>query len=393
MRITPELRELVIERMDLPPEAHDNALRWALARAFTNDLISIDEVYAALGLKNPADKQIIDDYLGRIDKAVEATLTRESKMPKPIGQPMTNPSGLTPYKLFGGAVPGQDVGSGGPRVKMANELFSTAKGAGRHDTTGLPVQYRGQNVDAPSQFDLAMAGAFIKAIAKKQGLSVNLTDTDKALWDWMCNECTWTGDLHGTWDPQISPSRAKAALLDDNTSGGLSIVPTVFDDLVITFPLLSGELFPYVQIVDLQRGQVVATGSISNPTATWGTAEGTPMTPVDCTAIVAGISTTIHPVSVAMEFGKDFLSDSPVAVGELLGGQLNQIHAAELDGVVAGGDGTSQPQGLANASGVTTVNSTNSLDGPVTYSDMESLAFAVAKQYRRRAGAVSCATT
>ena len=44
-------------------------------------------------------------------------------------------------------------------------------------------------------------------------------------------------------------------ILDDATSGGTYVIPTFFDSMLITYPLLSGELFPYVTVVDMPKGK------------------------------------------------------------------------------------------------------------------------------------------
>lgn len=59
-----------------------------------------------------------------------------------------------------------------------------------------------------------------------------------------------------------SPSRSEVfgsvrvkAVLDDSSLGGLEIAPVVIDQNIVTFPLLSGQLYPFVDVVHIPRGR------------------------------------------------------------------------------------------------------------------------------------------
>ena len=54
----------------------------------------------------------------------------------------------------------------------------------------------------------------------------------------------------------------------------------------------------------------------------------------------------------------------------------------ELDRVIVDGNGTTEPQGITNASGIVDINATNPTTGPLTYDDALNLSFGIAKQYR-----------
>ncbi len=64
---------------------------------------------------------------------------------------------------------------------------------------------------------------------------------------------------------------------------------------------------------------------------------------------------------------------------------LGERGAAELDRVIAIGDGTTQPQGIFNTSGLINVNAALGSAGPLTVGDAEALVFAIGKQYRTAA--------
>jgi HK97 family phage major capsid protein len=121
----------------------------------------------------------------------------------------------------------------------------------------------------------------------------------------------------------------------------------------------------------------------------WGTAEGTEIAMFDTSALIAALSTSIFNVTAAIEVGRDHLADSPADVGRLLVQQTGQKLASELDRVVAAGNGTSEPTGIATASGTTTVHSANNTTGPALVADYSGLLFGIAKQYR--GAALRCA--
>jgi len=123
----------------------------------------------------------------------------------------------------------------------------------------------------------------------------------------------------------------------------------------------------------MPRGKLINTASIANPTMTWNIAEGTPVPLFDCTNFVKQITGTVFPVSCMITVGRDLLQDSIVNLAVELANVMGNSVKHELDRVVAVGDGTTQPQGLFTASGLTVVSSDNSTPGPPTVADMERL--------------------
>ena len=171
-------------------------------------------------------------------------------------------------------------------------------------------------------------------------------------------------------------------MIDDATSGGIEVVPVEFDNDLVSFPLLNGELFPQVDLKPVPRGRRVESASIDTPTLAWGGGDDTQVSLFSTASMVDAIDTTIFTVDAAVEVGRDFLADSPVAVGETLNALLGERLRAELDLVIANGNGTTQPEGIFVKSGVSSVASDNGAGGPPTVDDYESLMFAVGKQYR-----------
>lgn len=278
------------------------------------------------------------------------------------------------------------------RVKAPSERYLTTKSIAKHAKTGEPVTLAGTPVYSPSQLELAQIGVFWKACCNanaqylgKYGLAApEITEHDEQLLKEMAACGLWRGTtISGRHsDGETLANLGCKALLNDVTSGGASLVPAAFDEMLVTFPLLHSELLPLIDLRATNRDEV-NTASIGNPSVTWGVADGSAMTPFTTDNLVGPISAAVENVTCAMEIGRDILIDSPVDIGAMLAENIGQAFAAELDDVIAtGSGGSSQPEGIFTASGTIAVDSENGSTGPWTMEDIESLLFAVPKQYR-----------
>jgi HK97 family phage major capsid protein len=309
-------------------------------------------------------------------------------------------------KMFTGNDRLKADGYGSVRVKEVVERFTDTKSALHHPTDSKHVHLRGQRVttgmdghdlDTLSERDKAVTGAWFKLMVNSAlgGRPVpqkwKMNEQDNQLVLWAIHNCKFTG-LIGYDEPRdeaksrISNRKLKdteiKAILDDSVSGGLEAAPIVFDDAFITTPLLFGELFPLVNLVNLPRGRRVEGFSIGNPTITSGTPEGTAIALFNTAGFIAAFDTTIYNAVGAMELGLDFQEDSPVGIADVVIQRYGDQFLAWLDEQVAIGDGTTEPQGVFNASGTTDVPSTNGASGPPTLADYEGLLFGVQKQFR-----------
>lgn len=267
------------------------------------------------------------------------------------------------------------------RVKRPSERYSTTKSVGRHVRSGAPVRYLGRDVELLSQLETAKAGAFFKYLGSRSGINVNLTEHERALLEEMIQKDSWCGKVGTEWQTGIQGDRVKA-LLNDATSGGREIAPEWFDDALVSYPLLHSEILPEVDLRDVPRSNSVEGAAVGNPSVTWGTAEGTAISLFNTANLVSELNTAIHPVAVAIEVGNDFLSDAAVNVGDMLLTNIGQRMLQELDRVIVAGNGTSEPQGIVNASGIVDITAENPTTGPLTYDDALNLSFGIAKQYR-----------
>lgn len=276
--------------------------------------------------------------------------------------------------------------SGSPNVKSEESKYSQKRWTGRHRKTGETViGFDGREVESPSELDKAKLGALVKHLAIRGGVNAMMADHEKALLYQMASDDVWVGELSGqNVEVMDGGSGRIKALLDDNTSGGLEIAPVAIDEQIVTFPLLSGELAPYVDLQNLARGRRVEGASISNVTINSGAGDAVETPLFDTTSMVDAIDSTVYNCDCTIVVGLDFASDTIIDIGRVLGDLIGSAQAAWLDEQCAIGDGTTEPEGLLTASGITTINTNNGNPGPATLSDFYSLYFGIAKQYRRK---------
>ena len=281
------------------------------------------------------------------------------------------------------------------RVKPVKEMYNTSKKDAcfpeytknglKHGYAGQQAVLAGRPMQHASEFEKAQLGSWLKwQLGRGQSAPAwtKMTDHDKDLFKWLVNE-----EEFYAIDSDDSVKRVKLSdrkdLLDDATSGALEIAPIVFDDMIMLTPVLNGELFPKVKVVNLARGRRVEGASMSNPTFTSGTAEGSAITPFDTTAYVAAIDTTIYPVVSAVKVGMDLEDDSPIGISDTLVMQFSEKMMEWLDNQIANGDGTTEMEGVFVASGTVAV-APALLNGPQTVGDYENLYFGITKPFRTR---------
>lgn len=299
------------------------------------------------------------------------------------------------------------------RVKEAAEQYSTSRMAAVYPTTvgkgstagrhhpwaGQPAQLDGRTLDRPSERDKAVSLAYMRFMAGKSARQgdlppwLRMSDHDRELVLYAAHNEKWSGTLRDRAGSEIIIERQTLSeyhiktLLDDSTSGGIEVSPVVFDDAIILTPVLYGELFPYVQVETLNKGRRVKSASMSNPSFTSGTAEGTAIQTFNTASFISAFDTPVYPAVSAMEFGLDFEEDAGTDVAGKVVEQYGFKALEWLDRVIAVGNGFNEPQGFYNATGATSVSSTHGAGGPFTVSDFEGLMFGVPKQFRGEGGA------
>jgi HK97 family phage major capsid protein len=302
--------------------------------------------------------------------------TVATKPTKPTGTKGAPTVGTKAAKLVNGA-----------RVKDASERLSTKKYGVKNPRTGNPLAWCNKPCETASEKDHAIIGVWFKNTLRKQGVPVHLSEFEKSLLAETVQKGRWVGQhpdgryFGGSDSSDFVPTTMVKALLDDTISGGIEITPYEFDSNVITFPLLSGELFPLVEVVPVTARRIKG-GTIQNPTLVWGVASGVALQPYNTAQLVAPLDTVVWPVGGALEIGNEMIADSPVNLGATITTLYGERLKAELDKVIMAGNGYNQPLGVTNTSGLVNVTSDNASGGPPTVSDYEGLIFSVAKQYR-----------
>lgn len=369
INVTPQLKEWLIKNFGASVDGADSYYRSKTEAAMQDGSLSVKD-YQSLtpGPSSAAINAVVD---GVVEKLTGAGAKGGS-----MNKALAFSGGPNPADVFGGGI----------RVKAGSEAYSTTKSIGKHVRTGLPVvNERGKQVELSSELERAKLGAWMKFLGARSGVpNVHLTEHDKSLVGEILEKDLFCGQYEGDWHTGI-PGLAIKTLLADATSGGLHVTPEWFDDMLVTFPLLHSELLPMVTIRPVPRGKTVEAASIGNPTVAWGTAEGTAIGLFNTDDLIDDIDTSIHPVTCAVEIGRDFLADAAADVGTALEEAVGQRMLAELDRIIATGSGVGEPTGIMTAAGLTAVTAENAAAGPPTVADYEALIFAVGKQYRNPA--------
>jgi HK97 family phage major capsid protein len=420
MKINDALRAAMTKRFGAPAGATDEQIKALVgAKVASGELDAQELVEMSKSADSPRDKLTslvqgevkaamtpVVEAIGALAESVKAiAIERTASAPenvqtKRFGTPATPPAAAL---RRGGA----------PDVKSVEKMYSTTKSAligpertkdgkvSHHPFAGRQVQHMGRSLDTISDLEKACTGAFIKQQVSSQMINpsalppgLRLTDHDRELLKYAAHELPWTGYLdgldHGTHevkDRKLTDFEVKA-LLDGDTSGGSAVVPIVYDQAIIETPLLYGQLFPLVDLVPLSQGRVIQSALFSNPTINSGPREGgSPSITVESAAgYITQIDTLIHDATGAFKIGRDFSEDTPIDVQEIVTRTFGYAFQAWLDMVIAVGNGSTQPLGVASATGLTSVSSSAGTNGPGTLGDLEAMIFGVPLEVRTAQG-------
>ncbi len=411
MKLTEAMKKWLVEHCDVKADASDDEFRKAAGTAIALGTLTMEKFAELQSEKDDKEanefKDKLDQIVGGLGKLSEAVSTKTDTTEEPKKatklDKMVAEQGGTPEE------PDREV-----RVKGAWEQYSTTKSAltfpshdkkGRkHPFAGRPVMdysQRGKPIDQPSDLDMAICGAYAKFMihtARRGGSRMlgyqALTDHEKGLLHHALDTYEWGGSTDGGNEADIrgklSPSMRKD-LIDDATSGGVEAAPIVFDDQVIQTPLLHGELFPLVNVVPLDRGRRVEGVETATVTGGWNGVDATAISLFNTASYVSAFDTTVYRWEGAFRIGLDFLSDTPIDFGAHVTAQYGERLLEDLDDVIAVGNGTTQPEGVQNKTGITTV----AWGGATSLGNYETLRFGVAKAEHRpnlMATAVFCGT-
>ncbi len=443
MNLTPVFKSWLIENCDVSKDATDDEFRKAAGDALVKGTLSPAKMIELS--KEPESKEA-NDLIGEVralntnisklvaagqeKKAEEgstatATATAGTKEPetKKVETKEKEPETKKPEKVTwlskmitrmgddGSTLMGDD----GARVKGPHERYddtkmsltypSTTKSGSPHPSAGRPVldfNERGRVMQTSSELDMAISGAFAKFLVScsQRGGSRNfgfqaLPQHDKELLCYAMENCLWSGSSDGSDFADIRSRKLvdleQKQLIDDAASGGLEAAPIIFDDQIIQRPLLHGELFPLVNVVPLDRGRRVEGVASGTVTGTWGGVDDTAIPLLNTAGYITAFDTTIFRWEGSIRIGLDFLGDTPIDFGQHITAQYGERLLEDLDDVIAVGNGTTQPEGIINHAGVTTV----AFGAATNLGNYETLRFGVAKNEHRAnvaGSAVFCGT-
>jgi HK97 family phage major capsid protein len=395
-------------------DVDDDTCKAAAAKALLADTLTADKLVELTRDPDGDKASSLEALLTKLnskldgDKSAAGAGSGSPAAPKPEGD--KGASYLE--KIFSGSQPDDSFSGDIIRVKGAHESYSKTKSALRyttHSRKGVPRPMAGtpilegdaesgtlRQVADASELDHAIAGAYFKFMLYKMNGNqaphqrLKMTDHEKDLLQYTLRNEKFGGTMFGgddgmgrgaveVYNRKLADLEVKA-LLDDSTSGGLEIAPIVFDDAIIQIPLLYGELFPMVNVVPITRGRRIEGGSIGTVTLTSGGADGTDIPLFSTASFIAAFDTTIFACNGAIEIGLDFMSDSPVDIGRMVTQQYGEVLLKWLDEQVAVGDGSTEPEGIMNASGTTSVAFSSAAPTVAKYL---SLLFGVDKAYKK----------
>ena len=424
MNLTTKLKGWLTENFGVSATASDDDCRKAAALALVEDKLSAAKLAELSADDGDSD---VDDIVGKaVDKALEPLLKALEQRVQPESKkedrsaalgtildsalsnahrdeppPKKDSTASRAARLFAGA----DV-----RVKSPIERYSSSKGVKcyamdcKHShLRGKPAMYAGSPIEDTSQAEKAIIGATFKWLLNQpanmgSGRALpqfKMTEHDEQLVAYAMHELPWSGLVRSRGDAtgidegglEIRDRKLmdfeRKALLDDSTSGGTEAVPLIFDSAIITTPVLYGELFPLVNVVPVARGRRIQGSTIANVTWTSGVAEGTSITAFNTAAMIGAFSNTMYNAVAAIEIGNDFQEDSPIDIATILVQKAGEEALKWLDNQIANGDGTTEPQGIFNASGTTDIgNPAGGAGAAPQVNDYEALYFGLVKEYR-----------
>jgi len=176
-----------------------------------------------------------------------------------------------------------------------------------------------------------------------------------------------------------SDEMVRKALSEGTDSAGGYLVPTEYRaELIKRLPELS-ELFPYVRKVPVisNSGEFPKLGT--DVAITWGRGENAAITETD--PVFTQLTWTARNMSAITYLSRELVSDANPGIVETITTLFSEAVAAERDKMIAIGDGSTQPEGIYSAAGLSSV----AVGGSLTYAKLVELKFALSRKYHRNA--------
>jgi HK97 family phage major capsid protein len=299
------------------------------------------------------------------------------------------------------------------RVKSAVEMFShnpqtlVYKNQGHAKLMGLggePILYGSQPINMATERTKAMSAVWMKL----QMFPESLNEREKGIVRYILNREKFfmpSDDALKTSARHLSESERhevlkghmefygmnKAAVVNDTGTGGQYATPEFFDMDMIVAPTLaaSENIAGYCNVIPVPRGAAAQNFVLGRPTiaaANETDTSGTPTAVFSPTGFITDHDTTFFRAAGFIELGRNFIEDAhPGLVAEI---QQQYLRSVRLwfNEQIMNGDGTTEPQGVKNASGTADITPSTPTTGPVTLSDVFRMLFGVNKAYREDGG-------
>lgn len=408
-QVTPKLKAYLVEKHGVSADATDEAVLKSVADLLVSGAIEISVIKSLTEADASGASErlqtMVSDTVNKALAPLVAQLGNLAQKPAETVAPVVPGSAEKALAAAAGA-----TGTSGVevRVKSVKEQFNDSRTAATWDKSanqyyakqfgGLQIDRNFEGlpytIDMPTEFTKALTGAVFKhkalAAMKASGAAIpahmQMKQVEIDLLNYAVHECRWIGGTkQHDYEGEKLTELDRKNILDDSLSGGLEAVPIEFDSAVILTPLLSGEVFPLVNVTNVSRRRIEAV-KIANLNLTWGTASGTGITPFNTDSLISSMDTNIYPLVAAIEMGEDFLADSPINIGSIVTNLYGEAFKKELDDTITYGNGTNRPEGVFIASGLATVSSAGGAGTDPQVGDYEGLIFGVGKQYLQEAG-------
>jgi len=407
MKITAALRSYLTEKHGMAVDASDDVAAAKAGEALATSELTLEKLTELSAEPKSAEDRLADMVGNAVSKAVDAAMEKA----KPVVAMSTVDESFNvndnlpkgdpdPNEVFKAAAD-HSAQNEHIRVKKASERYSGTKTVLKYDSQdkwnrkGNDVVFlergRERTIDDLSEQEWAKMSAWLMWSFRKAGLKGITEAVPSDMWEHfgqlvkeITHEDTFVGqfDAHDTKGGhyKLSDFQRKTVLDESGTSGGGNAVPEWFDTAIIRTPLLHGELFPYVDVVPVARGGAADSASIGTPTFV-STASGSSVAEFSTSSFVAAFDTSFFPMTCAITFGLDFLSDAVPNFAQLVADQIGQEHLRWLDEQIAIGDGTTEPQGIFVASNTAVSGITNTFS-TLTYNDILEILFTINKAHR-----------
>ena len=171
----------------------------------------------------------------------------------------------------------------------------------------------------------------------------------------------------------------RKALSEGTNNAGGYLVPTEYRaELIKRLPELS-ELFPFVRKVPVITDAGEYPKLDTDVTITWGRSENAAVTETD--PVFAHLTWTVRNMSAITYLSRELVSDANPGIIETITSLFSEAVAAERDKMIAIGDGSTQPEGIYSAAGLSSV----AVGGSLTYAKLVELKFELKRKYHRNA--------